>query len=292
MLGALAVRTERIRLGTGIVNVFSRTPALIGQTAATLDALSGGRFILGLGTSGHQVVTGWHGVPFDRPLQRIRETIAIVDQVLGRQPVRFEGEVFQLPQGLKLLAHPVRPRVPVYLATITPAGVRLTAEVADGWMPILYSPEHADVFRADLEAGLARGGRDLSAVEIAPTMPVVVSDDLALAHDALRPWVALYVGGMGSKAKNFYNETVRRYGFEAEAKEIQDLYLSGNKRSAIAAVPDALVDAVALSGPPARLRERIQACARAGATLLIVHVEAADSQAGRLQALEALAAAA
>ncbi len=292
MLGALAVRTERIRLGTGIVNVFSRTPALIGQTAATLDALSGGRFILGLGTSGHQVVTGWHGVPFDRPLQRIRETMAIVDKVLGRQPVRFEGEVFQLPQGLKLLAHPVRPRVPIYLATITPAGVRLAAEVADGWMPILYSPEHADVFRADLEAGLARGGRVLSAVEIAPTMPVVVSDDLARAHDALRPWVALYVGGMGSKAKNFYNETVRRYGFEAEATEIQDLYLSGNKRSAIAAVPDALVDAVALSGPPVRIRERIQACAQAGATLLIVHVEAAESQAGRLHALEALAAAA
>ena len=292
MLGALAVHTERIRLGTGIVNVFSRTPALIGQTAATLDALSGGRFILGLGTSGHQVVTGWHGVPFDRPLQRIRETVAIVDQVLARQPVRFEGEVFQLTRGLKLLAHPVRPRVPVYLATITPAGVRLAAELADGWMPILYSPEHADVFRADLEAGLARGGRDRSAVVIAPTMPVVVSDDLARAYDALRPWVALYVGGMGSKAKNFYNETVRQYGFEAEAREIQDLYLGGNKRSAIAAVPDALVDAVALSGPPARIRERIQACAQAGATLLIVHVEAADSQAGRLQALEALAAAA
>src|SRR5712692_8045668 len=132
MLGALAVHTERIRLGTGIINVFSRTPALIGQTAATLDALSGGRFILGLGTSGHEVVTGWHGVLFGRPLQRIRETIAIVDQVLGREPVRFEGEVFQLPQGLKLLALPVRPRVPVYLATITPAGVRLTAEVEIG----------------------------------------------------------------------------------------------------------------------------------------------------------------
>ncbi len=289
MLGALAVRTDRIRLGTGIVNVFSRTPALIGQTAATLDALSGGRFILGLGTSGHQVVTGWHGVPFDRPLQRIRETIAIVDQVLGRQPVRFEGEVFQLIQGLKLLAHPVRPRVPVYLATITPAGVRLAAELADGWMPILYSPAHADVFRADLEAGLARAGRDRSALEIAPTMPAVIDDDLARAYDAIRPWVALYVGGMGSKAKNFYNETVRRYGFEAEAREIQDLYLSGNKRSAIAAVPDALVDAVALSGPPARIQERIQACAVAGATLLIVHVEAAESQAGRLQALKKLA---
>ncbi len=290
MLGALAVSTERIRLGTGIINVFSRTPALIGQTAATLDALAEGWFILGLGTSGHQVVTGWHGAPFDRPLQRIRETMAIVNQVLGRQPVRFEGEVFQLTQGLKLLAHPVRSRVPIFLATITPAGVRLAAELADGWMPILYSPVHADVFRTDLEAGLARAGRDRSVLEIAPTMPAVVTDDLARGYDALRPWVALYVGGMGSKAKNFYNETVRRYGFEAEARQIQDLYLSGNKRGAIAAVPDALVDAVALSGPPARIRERVQACAQAGATLLIVHVEAADSQAGRLQALEALAA--
>jgi F420-dependent oxidoreductase-like protein len=292
MLGALAARTERIRLGTGIINVFSRTPALIGQTAATLDALSGGRFILGLGTSGHQVVAGWHGVPFDRPLQRIRETMAIVNQVLGRQPVRFEGEVFHLAQGLKLLAHPVRSRVPIFLATITPAGTRLAAELADGWMPILYSPAHADVFRADLEAGLARAGRDRSALEIAPTMPTAVSDDLGRAYDALRPWVALYVGGMGSKAKNFYNGMVRRYGFEAEATAIQDLYLAGDKRSAIAAVPDALVDAVTLTGPRARLRERIQACAQAGATLLIVHVEAAGSQAGRLQALEALAAAA
>jgi alkanesulfonate monooxygenase SsuD/methylene tetrahydromethanopterin reductase-like flavin-dependent oxidoreductase (luciferase family) len=218
--------------------------------------------------------------------------MAIVNQVLGRQPVRFEGEVFQLTQGLKLLAQPVRSRVPIFLATITPAGVRLAAELADGWMPILYSPAHADVFRPDLEAGLARGGRDRSALEIAPTMPAVITDDLARAYDALRPWVALYVGGMGSKAKNFYNGMVRRYGFEAEASTIQDLYLAGNRRSAIGAVPDALVDAVTLSGPPARIRERIQACAQAGATLLIVHVEAADSPAGRIQALETLAAAA
>lgn len=292
MLGALAVRTERIRLGTGIVNVFSRTPALLGQTAATLDALSGGRFILGLGTSGPQVIAGWHGVPFDRPLQRVRETVAVVGQVLRREPVRFEGDIFQLTQGLKLLAHPVRARVPVFLATITAAGVRLAAEVADGWMPILYSPEHAGLFRPDLQAGLAVAGRPAADIEIAPTMPAVVNEDLARAHDAVRPWVALYVGGMGSRAKNFYNDTVRRYGFEAEAKEIQDLYLGGRKRDAIAAVPDALVDAVSLSGPRARIRERINACARAGATLLVVHVEAAESQAERLQALETLAQAA
>lgn len=292
MLGALAVRTERIKLGTGIVNVYSRTPALLGQTAATLDALSGGRFILGLGTSGHQVIAGWHGVPFDRPLVRIRETITIVGQVLRREPVRFQGDVFQLTQGLKLLAHPLRPVVPVFLATITPAGVRLAAEVADGWMPILYSPEHAGVFRGDLEAGLAAGGRQMSALEIAPTMPAVIDDDLVRARDAIRPWVALYVGGMGSRTKNFYNETVRRYGFADEASQIQDLYLGGRKRDAITAVSDALVDAVTLSGPKPRIRERILACANAGATMLIVHVEAAPSQASRLEALEALAEAA
>jgi F420-dependent oxidoreductase-like protein len=289
MLAALAVRTERIKLGTGIVNVYSRTPALLGQTAATLDALSGGRFILGLGTSGHQVIAGWHGVPFDRPLLRVRETITIVGQVLRREPVRFQGDVFQLTQGLKLLAHPVRPAVPVFLATITPAGVRLAAEVADGWMPILYSPEHADVFRTDLEAGLAAAGRPMAALEIAPTMPAVIDEDLARAYDAIRPWVALYVGGMGSRTKNFYNETVRRYGFGEEASRIQELYLGGRRRDAMAAVSDALVDAVTLSGPKARVRERIQACAEAGATLVIVHVEAAPTQAERLAALETLA---
>jgi F420-dependent oxidoreductase-like protein len=289
MLAALAVRTERIKIGTGIVNVYSRTPALLGQTAATLDALSGGRFILGLGTSGHQVIAGWHGVPFDRPLLRVRETITIVGQVLRREPVRFQGDVFQLTQGLKLLAHPVRPAVPVFLATITPAGVRLAAEVADGWMPILYSPEHADVFRTDLEAGLAAAGRPMAALEIAPTMPAVIDEDLARAYDAIRPWVALYVGGMGSRTKNFYNETVRRYGFGEEASRIQELYLGGRRRDAMAAVSDALVDAVTLSGPKARVRERIQACAEAGATLVIVHVEAAPTQAERLAALETLA---
>lgn len=289
MLGALAVRTDRIRLGTGIVNVFSRTPALLGQTAATLDALSGGRFILGLGTSGPQVIAGWHGVPFERPLPRLRETIAIVEQVLRRDPVRFQGEVFQLAQGLKLLAHPVRPGVPIFLATITPAGTRLAAEVADGWMPIVYSPAHAGVFQQDLDAGFAAAGRASSALEIAPTMPALIANDLGRAYDALRPWVALYVGGMGSRAKNFYNATVRRYGFEAEATQVQALYLGGRKRDAIAAVPDAMVDAITLVGPPPRIRERLEACARAGATLMIVHVEAAETQNVRLNALEILA---
>src|SRR5204863_3365923 len=159
ILGALAARTQRIRLGTGIVNVFSRTPALLGQTAATLDLISGGRFILGLGTSGHQVVSGWHGMAFDRPLVRMRETVEIVRRVLRQERLRFDGEIFTLDQGLKLLARPVRPTVPIFLATLTPAGLRLTGEVADGWIPTLFSPDHLDLFRPDLETGARAAGR-------------------------------------------------------------------------------------------------------------------------------------
>src|SRR5438034_3559109 len=168
ILGALAARTQRIRLGTGIVNVFSRTPALRGQTAATLDLISGGRFILGLGTSGHQVVSGWHGMPFDQPLVRMRETIAIVRQVLRRERLIFEGEVFRLDKGLKLLARPVRDTVPIYLATLTPGGLRLTGELADGWIPTLFAPEHMNLFRSQLQAGARAAGRPLETLAIAP----------------------------------------------------------------------------------------------------------------------------
>src|SRR5438876_4089406 len=250
ILGALAARTERIRLGTGIVNVFSRTPALLGQTAATLDLISGGRFILGLGTSGHQVVTGWHGMAFDRPLQRMRETVEIVRRVLRQERLRFKGEVFTLDQGLKLLARPVRETVPIFLATLTPAGLRLTGEVADGWIPTLFSPDHLDLFRPQLEAGARAAGRSLDSLEIAPYVPVLIDDDRSAAREAIRPWVALYVGGMGSRAKNFYNEVVQRYGFVDEARDIQELYLTGQKLEAIRRVPDTLVDSITIVGPP------------------------------------------
>ncbi len=290
VLGALATTTERIRLGTGILNVFSRTPALLGQTAATLDALSGGRFILGLGTSGPQVVAGWHGVPFDRPLQRMRETIEIVRQVVRRQPLRFEGEIFKLGQGLKLLSHPLRDRIPIFLATLTPAGLRLTGELADGWMPTMFSPGHVHLFRPELEKGAQTAGRRLEAVEIVPTVPLVVDDDRARARDALRAWVALYVGGMGSRAKNFYNQTVLRYGF-TQARPIQDLYLSGKKQEAVSAVPDALIDAVAIAGPASAVRDRVAAFRAAGVTTLAVIPYALDVQ-RRRRALEALANAA
>src|SRR3989442_15704072 len=199
ILGALAARTERIRLGTGIVNVFSRTPALLAQTAATLDLISGGRFILGLGTSGHQVVSGWHGMAFDRPLLRMRETIAILRQVLRRDRLLFEGQVFQLDKGLKLLVRPVRETVPIYLATLTPGGLRLTGELADGWIPTLFSPDHMDLFRPELEAGPKISGRSLDSLALPPHVPVSIDDDRVRAREALKPWVGLYVRGMGSR---------------------------------------------------------------------------------------------
>ena len=288
ILGALAARTERIGLGTGIVNVFSRTPALLAQTAVTLDQLSGGRFSLGLGTSGHQVVEGWHGVAFEHPVRRLRETAEVVRQVMRREPLRYQGEVFRLTQGIKLMAHPRRGVVPLYLATLTPAGVRLTAELADGWIPTVFSPDHADVFRADLEAGSQAAGRTGAALDIAPSVPVSIGDDLPRARDALRPWAALYVGGMGSRTRNFYNQTVRRYGFEREAIEIQDLYLGGRKLEAISRVPDALIDAIAIAGPPGRVRERLEAYRAAGVTTLLARLHAREP-AGELRTLEALA---
>jgi F420-dependent oxidoreductase-like protein len=291
ILGALAARTERIRLGTGIVNVFSRTPALLAQTAATLDLISGGRFILGLGTSGHQVVSGWHGMAFDRPLLRMRETIAIVRQVLRRVRLIFEGEVFRLDKGLKLLARPVRDTVPIYLATLTPGGLRLTGELADGWIPTLFSPDHMDLFRPELAAGAKISGRSPDSLAIAPHVPVSIDDDRARAREALKPWVALYVGGMGSRTKNFYNDLVSRYGFADDARMLQDLYLGGKQLEAIRRVPDALVDAISIAGPPAHVRERLAAWASAGVTILLASVHG-KTQTERLRTLEMLAAAA
>jgi F420-dependent oxidoreductase-like protein len=291
ILGALAARTERILLGTGIVNVFSRTPALLAQTAATLDLISGGRFILGLGTSGHQVVTGWHGMAFDRPLLRMRETIAIVRQVLRRDRLLFEGQVFHLDKGLKLLARPVRETVPIYLATLTPGGLRLTGELADGWIPTLFAPEHMDLFRPELEAGARIAGRSLGSLAIAPHVPVSIDDDRARARDALKPWVALYVGGMGSKSKNFYNDLVSRYGFADDARTLQELYLGGKQLEAIRRVPDALVDAVSIAGPASYVRERLAVWASAGVTTLLASVHG-KTQADRLRTLEMLATAA
>ena len=289
ILGAVAAVTERVQLGTAIINVFSRTPALIAQTTATLDALSAGRFVLGLGTSGHQVVHGWHGIPFERPVVRTREVIEIVRAALQRKPLRHEGEVFHLAQGLKLMMHPLRPQVPIYLATLTPAGLRLTGEVADGWMPTMFSPEHVDVFRPALEEGARRAGRDLGRMAIAPLVPVAINDDPRAARDAVRPWAALYVGGMGSRDRNYYNQTVARYGFAAEARRVQDFYLSGQKIEAGAALSDALLDAVALTGPPAAIKQRLDAYRAAGVSTLLARLHVRD-ETDELAALESLAA--
>ncbi len=289
ILGGLAARTTRIRLATGIINVFSRTPALIAQTAATMDMISGGRFILGLGTSGHQVIAGWHGVPFEKPVQRMRETVQIVRSALRRDPVRFDGEVFQLTQGLKLLVHPTRAEIPIFLATLTPAGLRLTGEIADGWIPFLFSPERSDLFLDDLKAGAAAAGRTVDSLQVAPFMRVVVDDDRARARDEVRPFVALYVGGMGSRQKNFYKDTVSRYGFADEAGAIQELYLTGRKLEAIKRVPDTLVDTIALVGPAGLIKERLAACASAGVTILIAAIQGRD-QGQRLRTIEILAA--
>jgi alkanesulfonate monooxygenase SsuD/methylene tetrahydromethanopterin reductase-like flavin-dependent oxidoreductase (luciferase family) len=228
---------------------------------------------------------------FDRPLLRMRETVAIVRQVLRRDRLVFEGDVFRLDKGLKLLAHPVRTTVPIYLATLTPGGLRLTGEVADGWIPTLFSPQHMDLFRPDLQAGARISGRSLDTLAIAPHVPVSIDDDRDRAREALKPWVALYVGGMGSRTKNFYNDLVSRYGFADEAHTLQELYLGGKQLDAIHRVPDALVDAISIAGPPSYVRERLAVWASAGVTTMLASVHG-KTQHDRLRTLEVLATAA
>lgn len=279
VLGYLGARTKRVGLGAAILPVGSRTPALLAQTAATLDLLTGGRFLLGLGVSGPQVMEGWHGVPFADPVGRTRETVEIVRRVLRREaPLEFAGEHHRLPlpggtglgKPLKLMMAPHRADTPILLATIGPKNTELAAEIADGWLPILYSPERAgEVFGPALAAGAAK--RSLPhPLEAAPMLDCALGEDLPRLRDRLRPGIALYVGGMGARNRNFYNDLARRYGYGAEAAEIQTLYLDGRRREAAAAVPDALVDEVCLVGPPSRIAERIAAYREAGATTLIV----------------------
>ncbi len=284
VLSYLAARTERIKLGSGILQMPARTPANTAMTAMTLDALSGGRFLLGLGLSGPQVVEGWHGVPYGKPLGRTREYVEIVRAAIARQgPLTYDGRHYQIPyrgegatglgKPLKSILHPVRDRIPVYLAAIGPQNVELTAEIADGWLPFFYSPEREDIYNERLDAGFAKHGRDPGDFDIATTVNVVLGDDLDACRDAVRPMFALYIGGMGARGRNFYNDLAHRYGFEAAAKEIQDLYLDGRKAEAAAAVPDALVDEVALVGPLPRIVERFEAwkASRVGTLILATH---------------------
>jgi F420-dependent oxidoreductase-like protein len=272
VLAWLGATTERIKLGSAIMQIPGRTPALTAMTAATLDLLSGGRFLLGLGTSGPQVVEGWHGEAWGKPLTKTREYVEIVRAALRRELLEHHGEHYDIPYSsgtglgkpLKLMARPLRAEIPVYLAAISPKAVAQACEIADGWLPIFWSPEKApEVFGAAL-------AKTKPGFDVAPSAPVILIDDVEAGRDLLKPYYALYIGGMGARGKNFYNDLACRYGYEAAAKEIQELYLAGNKRDAAAAVPDAFVDEVALVGPKERLAERLEAWRESGATTLLV----------------------
>jgi F420-dependent oxidoreductase-like protein len=289
-----AARTERIGVGTAIMQIPARTPAATAMTAITLDHLSHGRFRLGVGVSGPQVSEGWHGVAFDHPLERTREYVEIVRSILRREkPLEFEGRHYAVPlhggtglgKPLKTIVHPLRADLPIYVAAIGPNNVALAAEIADGWLPTFYSPAHPEVFEPSIKEGLARSGRDRSSFDVAPFAPVFLGDDVQACRDLVKPVLALYVGGMGARGKNFYNTLVSRYGYEGDAKSIQDLYLEGKKGEAAAAVPDALADEVALLGPKERIAEGLERWREAGVDTLIVG-------AFQIEALQALAEAA
>ena len=264
-LGWLAGVTGRIKLGTGVVNVFSRSPALLAQSAATTDRLSAGRFVLGLGTSGPQLVQGWHGVPFEDAVQRLRETVEIVRTVLRRERLVHDGEVFKLRGGIKLVEEPVRARVPIYLATLTPAGLRLAGEVADGWLGAFVSPVHyAESLGQELQKGIQQRGVGSEPLETCIYQSVVLTPDKSVGRDAVRPQLALYIGAMGSRGHNFYNQLFRRYGYGAEAERIQRLYLDRRRDEAVQAVTDAMVDEVTIIGSAPECRERLAELGRAG----------------------------
>jgi F420-dependent oxidoreductase-like protein len=268
--------TTKIKVGTAIMQMPARTPAMCAMTAMSLDQLSNGRFIVGLGASGPQVVEGWHGVPYGKPVTRTREYIQIMRQIMARQgPVTFDGEMYQLPNtgpGTTGLGKPLKsilegnPEIPIYTASITPAGLRCAGEVADGVFPVWMDPNKFDILGEHLQKGFdkAGNGKSLEGFDVAPFVSVSMNDDLDAAFDALRPWLALYIGGMGAKDKNFYNDYASRLGYADEAARIQELYLAGKKAEAEAAVPTALLDEVALVGPKDRIRERLGAWKAAG----------------------------
>lgn len=271
----ILANTSRIRAGTAIMQMPARTPAMAAMTAMTLAHLSDNRFIVGLGASGPQVVEGWHGVPYGKPVTRLKEYIQIMKQIFAREaPVSFEGEMYQLPYrgaGATGLGKPLKSilhrdaEIPIYSANITPAGVRAAAEVADGFFPVWMDPERFDVFEQPIREGFAAagGGKSLANFDVAPFVRVVIGDDLAACMRPLKNHLALYIGGMGARNKNFYNDYAKRLGYESAAATIQDLYLAGRKEEAAAAVPDELVDACNLVGPPARIRDRAQRWAAA-----------------------------
>lgn len=292
----ILANTTKIRVGTAIMQMPARTPACTAMTAMTLAQLSGGRFILGLGASGPQVVEGWHGVAYGRPLTRTKEYIQIVRQIMAREgPVEYEGYHYNLPyQGDDAtgLGKPLKSilqadnTIPIYTASITPKGLETSAEVADGVFPVWMNPDRFDVFEQSISKGLKKAGRSLADYDIAPFVSCIMGDDLDQCRAPLKGNLALYIGGMGAKDKNFYNDYAKALGFEEAAAKIQDLYLAGKKEEAMAAVPDELVDAVHLVGPEGRIRERLQAWKEAGKQ---GHVGSMLIGAGQKEALEVIA---
>jgi F420-dependent oxidoreductase-like protein len=272
----ILARTTRIRVGTAIMQMPARTPTCAAMTAMTLNAMSGGRFILGLGPSGPKVVEGWYGVPYGKPLARTREYVSIIRQVAAREaPLRHQGEHYRIPwdgPGASGLGEPIRSilhadrSLRIYTAAVTPKGIACAAEVGDGVFPIGLDPERPELIEPHVAAGLAKRTTPLARVDfdVAPFVMVSLDDDLERARAPVRAHMALYIGGMGPRGRNFYNDYTRRLGYEAEAARIQDLYLAGEKRAAAAAVPDRLIDQVALAGPAARIRERLGAWKAAG----------------------------
>jgi len=281
VMGYLAARTERVEIASGILPIYTRTPTLLAMTAAGIDLLSDGRAVLGLGASGPQVIEGFHGVVYDRPLGRTREIVDICRQVWRRQVVTHDGASYTIPlppeqgtglgKALKMITHPVRDRIPIYVASIGAKNVQMTAEVADGWLPIFFVPEKAaDVWGDSLAAGKATRDAGLGSLEVVAGGMLAIGDDVGHLKDFARPMVALYVGGMGARGRNYYNDLARRYGFEKEAELIQDLYLDGKKQEAAEAVPDELLDSMALVGPEGYVKDRIAAFREAGVTVLNV----------------------
>jgi F420-dependent oxidoreductase-like protein len=278
VLAWLAAQTSTIQLGSAVFQMPARSPAMTAMTAATLDQLSGGRFRLGLGLSGPQVAEGWHGQRYQRPLARTRDYVSAVRLALDRKRLVYQGPTLQLPlpdgqgKALKLTIAPVQERIPIYIAAIGPKNTTLTAEIADGWIPTLFSPQHVAEFRPLLDAGFAAAGdgKSHAGFDIAPTVQTLVSEDLDAARDAMRPFLALYVGGMGSRDRNFYNQLASRYGFEDAARRVQELYLEGKRDEAAAALPDELIDTVTLCGPRDAVRERLGILRDSGVGTLIV----------------------
>ena len=293
VLAWVAAQTERIDVGSAVFQIPFRTPAGTAMTAATLDVLSGGRFRLGLGVSGPQVSEGWHGVRFDRPLARTREYVEVVRLALSRRPLVHAGEHWTLPlpdgpgKALRLTVHPVRERIPVYLAAIGPRNLELAGEIADGWLAIFFAPELAAEQLDRVRAGRERVGATLEGFDVVPTVPVVVGEDPAACADAVRPYAALYVGGMGSRDQNFYNRLMVRMGYEEAAVRVQELYLDGRARDAAAAVPLEFLERTALLGDLPRLTDRLTAYAEAGVTTLTVapHAPTAEQRLATLRTM-------